>query len=215
MSRLKKNKQYLDDTKTVEFVKEEVDRGLGLLNKIEENIITFFGGHMVEKGSEYYEHCKKLAYELGKKKYAILSGGGPGIMHAANSGATDAGATSVGMQAELLKGERVEDDVFTDVLSFHYLFVRRFLMSIKSEALIFYPGGFGTLNELFEYAMLMQVGITDKVPIICVNKKFWEGMFDWLRDNPMKEEFLINDADDLELLYFVDDVDEIINIIEK
>jgi hypothetical protein len=86
-------------------------------------------------------------------------------------------------------------------------------MSIKSEALIFYPGGYGTLNELFEYAVLMQTGIVDKVPIICVNKKYWQGLFDWLKNNPLKENFFIQDIEDLKLLHFVDSAEEIFEIL--
>ena len=216
MSRLHKNREYYGKTEwTVKKVQEEINDGLILLGKIDKEIITFFGSHRVSRDSSYYNHCKNAAFELGKRGYAILSGGGPGIMHAANSGATKAGAPSIGLKAELLKGEKVNEPIFTNTLSFHFLFVRRFVMSIKSEALIFYPGGFGTLNELFEYAVLMQTGIVDKVPIICVNKKYWEGLFQWLEKNPLKKDFLIHDEKDLQLLHFADTVDEIIDVIEK
>ena len=126
---------------------------------------------------------------LVKRGYAILSGGGPGIMHAANSGAMEAGAPSIGLRAELLEEQEVTDKIFTHKLSFHFLFTRRFIMSIKSEALVFYPGGYGTLNELFDYAVHMQTNIIDTVPIICVNKKYWQGLFDWLKENPLKKDF--------------------------
>lgn len=216
MSRLHKNKQYYTKTDwTVDKVREEINSGLKLLNKIDNKIITFFGSHRATENSKYYQHCEKVSFELGKRGYAILSGGGPGIMHAANSGATKAKVPSIGLKAELLKGEKVKDHIFTHELSFHFLFVRRFIMSIKSEALIFYPGGYGTLNELFEYAVLMQTGIVDNVPIICVNKKYWQGLFDWLEGNPLKEDFFIHNIKDLNLLHFVDDVDEIISIIEN
>ena len=86
-------------------------------------------------------------------------------------------------------------------------------MSIKSEALIFYPGGYGTLNELFEYAVLMQTGIVDTVPIICVNKEYWLGLFDWLKNNPLKEDFLINDIRDINLLHFAENFEEIKKLI--
>ncbi len=215
MSKLHKNKQYLQKDWTINQVQKEINDGLALLNKVDKKIITFFGSHMVSKESEYYKHCKEVAFELGKKGYAIVSGGGPGIMHAANSGAAEAGAPSFGLKAALLKGEKVSDSIFTESLSFDFLFIRRFVMSIKSEALIFYPGGYGTLNELFEYAVLMQTGIVDKVPIICVNKKYWKGLFDWLKNNPLKQEFFINNVKDLDLLYFVDDVDDIISTIEN
>lgn len=212
-TRLHKNQQYYAKTEwTVEKVKQEINEGLALLNAIDQKIITFFGSHRVNKDSPYYKHCKDVAHSLGKKGYAIASGGGPGIMHAANSGATEANVPSIGLKAELLDKEKVMDPIFTHHYAFHFLFVRRFIMSIKSEALIFYPGGYGTLNELFEYAVLMQTGIVDTVPIICVNKKYWQGLFNWLEENPLKEDFFIHNTD-IKLLHFLDDVDEILKLL--
>lgn len=214
MSRLHRNKQYFSDASwTAEQVRREINQGLSLLNKIENEIITIFGSHRVSPGSHYYEHCRKLAYLLGKKGFAIITGGGPGIMQAANFGATQAQVPSIGLRAELLKGEQVLDPIYTDELSFHFLFVRRFIMSIKSEALIFYPGGYGTLNEIFEYAVLMQNKIVDRVPIFCVNRPYWQGLFDWLTANPLKKDFLKNKLSDLKLIHFVDSADEILDVI--
>lgn len=216
MGQLHKNKEYYVKTEwTVGKVGTEINQGLALLNKIAQPIVTFFGSHKVQLKSPYYQHCKKVAAELGKRGYAILSGGGPGIMHAANSGATEVGTISIGMKAELLKGEKVTDPIFTHEQSYHFLFVRRFIMAIKSGALIFYPGGYGTLNELFEYAVLMQTGIVDTVPMICVNRKYWNGLLDWLRDHPLREDFFIHDLRDLKLLHVVDEVEEITTIIEQ
>lgn len=216
MTRLHKNKQYYSDTNwTSKKVNQEINNGFKILKKIDKKIITFFGSHRVKKNNKYYKHAENLAFELGKKGYAIASGGGPGIMYASNSGATKAGVPSIGFGAELLTKEKINDPIFTHKLSFHFLFIRRFIMSIKSEALIFYPGGYGTLNELFEYLVLIQTGITDKVPLICVNKKYWEGLFSWLKKSPLKEKFLIHSKKDIDLLYFVDDLSEIIKIIEK
>lgn len=215
MSKLHKNKEYFSNIDwTVEKVRDEVNSGLALLNKIDKPIVTFFGSHRVTPRSKYYQDAKKVAYELGKSGYAILSGGGPGIMHAVNSGATEAEAPSIGLKAELLKGERVTDPIFTHGLSFHFLFARRFIMSIKSEALIFYPGGYGTLNELFEFAVLMQTEITDTAPIVCVNRIYWQGLFDWLKNNPLKKDFFIHDIRDLNLLHFVDNFSEIIDLLK-
>jgi len=216
MARLHKNKEYYDKTEeTISKSQQEITDGLALLNKIDRDIITFFGSHRISHDSEYYTHCKKVAFELGKRNYAILSGGGPGIMHAANTGATEAKAPSLGLKAELLEGENVTDPIFTDSLSFRFLFARRFIMSIKSEALIFYPGGYGTLNELFEFAVLMQTGIVDTVPIICINKQYWHGLFDWLKNNPLKKDFFIHDLEDLNLLHFADNIEDIVDIIEN
>lgn len=163
--------------------------------------------------SQYYEDVKWLAHELGLAGYAIASGGGPGIMHAVNAGATEAKAPSIGLKAELLKGERVTDSIFTHEYSFHFLFVRRFIMSIKSEALVFYPGGYGTLNELFEYAVLMQTEIVDTVPIICVNTTYWQGLFHWLEENPMKGKLFINGIQDMNLLHFVNDGSDAVKLL--
>ncbi|MBN2042518.1 MAG: TIGR00730 family Rossman fold protein [Candidatus Aenigmarchaeota archaeon] len=216
MTRMHKNAEYYSNTEwTVSKVREEINDGLSLLNRIDRKIITVFGSHRVKPDNKYYDHCKKTAFELGKRGYAIMSGGGPGIMHAANSGAKEAGAPSIGLRAELLKGEKINDPIFTEEMSFHFMFVRRFIMSIKSEALIFYPGGFGALNELFEYLVLMQTGIVDTVPIICVNRNYWNGLFEWLKNNPLKEDFLINDDKDMGLIHFADSPEEIIDIIEK
>lgn len=214
MPKFHKNIEYYTKTEwTKDTVQEEIDKGLELLNKIDHPIISFFGSHKLKNTNRYYKHCKKLAFELGKNGYAIISGGGPGIMYASNSGATEAGAPSIGLKASLLTKEIITDKIFTHELSFHFLFVRRFIMSIKSDALIFYPGGYGTLNELFEYLVLMQTDIVDKVPIICVNKKYWQGLFKWLKENPDKENMFIHD-DDLKLIHIVDDIEDIMNIIK-
>ncbi len=216
MSPLHKNREYYDNTDwTVDKVREEINQGLSLLNSVDRKIITFFGSHKAAPSSPYYQHCEALAFQLGKQGYAIMTGGGSGIMHAANTGATKAKVPSIGLPAELLKGEKVSQPIYTHKQSFHFLFVRRFIMSIKSEALIFYPGGFGTLNELFEYATLMQTGVTDTVPIICVNRDYWKGLLDWIRQNPLRKDFLISDEADVGLLHFLDSTAEITKLIES
>jgi len=215
MTRLKINKQYIKKEFTCIESDKELKRWLELLNWIDKKIITFFGWHRVKKDSIYYKSCKELAYKLWKKDYAILSWGWPWIMHASNSWATQAKTISIWTRAELLTKERIYDNIFTHTLDFKFLFTRRFIMSVKSEALIFYPWWYWTLNELFEYAVLMQTGITDKVPIICVYKDFWKWLFEWLENNPLREDFLINNISDLDLIHFIDSEDEIIDIIWK
>ncbi|MBI4152708.1 TIGR00730 family Rossman fold protein [Candidatus Woesearchaeota archaeon] len=213
MSTFRKNREYFDQQWTAEKVKEEIENGLSLLKSINYKIITVFGSARPTPKDKVYLHCENVAHTLGKKGYALISGGGPGIMHATNSGAMRAKVPSIGMRATLLTAERIHDPIFTHDLQFHFLFVRRFLMSIKSEALIFYPGGYGTLNELFEYAVLMQTGVVDTVPIICVDKEYWQGLLKWLEDSTLKQKFL--DITDLHLLTFADTAEEIIAEIEK
>lgn len=213
MTKLHKNKEYLDRGWTVSKVNQEINDGLELLSEINKPIVTFFGSRHPLQGSKPYEHCKNLASELGNRGYAIMSGGGPGIMYAANAGAMKAGAPSIGLQARLLPGEKVIDKIFTHKMEFHFFFARRFLMHIKSEALIFYPGGIGTLNELFEYSMLANADIVDRVPIICVGSKYWAGLFKWLKENSTKKEYFVQNSA-LKLLSIADDLQGVLKIIE-
>ena len=216
MNELHKNKQYYNnDAWTVKEVDAEINAGLELINAVEQPIAAFFGSHSISPESPDYINCKETAYELGKQGYAILSGGGPGIMYAANAGAMAAGAPSLGFKAKLLEKEQVAESIYTHQMSFNFIFVRRFIMSIKSKALIFYPGGYGTLNELFEYATLIQVGIMDPVPMICVDTAYWQGLFDWLKDKPLKENLLSNGSEGLSLFTFSDTTDDILKRIQN
>ncbi|HIH23646.1 TPA: TIGR00730 family Rossman fold protein [Candidatus Woesearchaeota archaeon] len=213
---LRKNKQYFKHRQwTSAEAKKEIDDGLKLLDSIDKPIVSVFGSHMVPSGSKYYTHAEKTGYALGKKGYAMVTGGGPGIMYAANAGTYKAGMPSIGIRASMIKGERVDGSIYTHTRSYSFLFVRRFILAVKSEALIFYPGGFGTLNELFEYVVLIQTGMDDKVPLILVNKSYWKGLFAWAKKEMVKQKLLTHGAKDLDMFYFVDDVEEIVKIIEK
>jgi len=211
----KPNSKYLNRKWTTSRITKEVDQGLNLLGKIDEPIITFLGSHKPKPGSKYYEHAYQLAKRLGEHDYAIVTGGGPGIMEAANKGASDAHAISVGIRAALLKGEKVEHRYFNRELSYHFLFVRRFILSLKSNALIFYPGGYGTLNEFFEYVVLIQLAFIDRVPVICIDRKYWKGMFDWLKKVPQKEGFFIDPKRDMEIVQFADTEEDVLKILKK
>jgi len=193
-------------------VKAELDKGLRLLHKSRNNI-SIFGSHITVPEDKYYTHAEHLAYELGKKGHTIITGGGPGIMHAANSGAMRAGAHSIGFKASLIEKEQSSQGVFTAELSFKYLFVRRFVLAINSDALIFYPGGYGTLNEMFEYLVLIQTGMCDPVPIMCVGKSYWKGLLEWFEKQPEKYGYITKD--NIKMLQLVDSYEEIISIIDK
>lgn len=215
MVALKKNIRYVTHSqRTVSQVSAEIRAGLKLLKSIKQPIVTFFGSHLVKTNERDYRHARKTAQALGRAGYTIMSGGGPGIMEAANRGAMDVGAGSIGMQAKLLRQEVVRRNIFTKKIGFNYIFVRRFIMSIKSEALIFYPGGYGTLNELFEFLVLIQTGIADRVPIICVNRKFWRDLFVWIKRYPMGWG-LFTKSRDFNLLIFVDTEAEVMKALKS
>ena len=215
MKRLAKNQKYFEHiSQTKDNVDREIGSGLHILSKVDRKIVAIFGTHALDEKSKTYKDCEETAYRLGVKKYAILSGGGPGIMKAANTGATRAGTISIGFKAGLLKKEQsVNNDIFTNVQSFKFLFTRRFCLAIKSNALIFYPGGYGTLNEFFEYVTLIQTGMADPVPVILYDKKYWKGMFKWLREETLRNGFI--QQRHLEGLYFADSPAEVVKIIES
>ncbi len=192
-------------------VKQELDEGLEILRKVDKNIISFFGGSRILKGSKEYSDAEELAKQLSKKNYAILTGGGPGIMHAANKAAISEGTVSLSFSTKSL--EQISEPIFTHQLRCRHLFVARFLLAVKSAALVFYPGGYGTLNELFEYLVLMQTGIVNKAPLICVGKEYWEGLFKWLQEHLVKLKQI--SEEDLKIARIVDSTEEVIKIISE
>lgn len=214
MEKFKKNKIYYKNAHlTADQAKQEIAAGIKLLNKIDQPIVSFAGSARVRTTHKNYQHCHELAYKLGKEGFAIMSGGGPGIMHAANSGAAKASATSVGLKARLLTKEKIDEKIYTHQANFHYFFARRFIMLTKTRVMIFYPGGYGTLNELLENAMLIQNKIMDNIPLICVDKKYWTGLFKWLETNMVKEKYA--DKIDLNIIKLIDSPEEIIKLIKK
>jgi len=210
------NKNYWEaPDETIQEIADEVKRGFDVLNQIPNEIVTFFGSAQIEESEEFYQHCENTAFELGKKGYAIVTGGGPGIMRAANSGASRAEAPSIGIRAGLIDGQQVTENIYSHKLEMEFVFLRRFVMYAKSRAWIFYPGGIGTLDELSECMQLRYTGIRNQKPIICVNEEYWEGLFIWLREKAYKNNFLMHGESDLKLVQFAESSEDVIRIIES
>ena len=210
------NKNYWEaEGETINQIAQELKEGFKILNSIPNEIVTFFGSAQIDPSDEIYKHCENTAYELGRNGYAIVTGGGPGIMRAANTGATRAGAISVGIRALLIEGQSVTDDIYTAKLDMEFVFLRRFIMYAKSKAWIFYPGGIGTLDELAECMQLRYTGVRNKKPIICVNREYWAGLFRWLEQGAYKKNFLMHGKSDLELVQFAESTSDIIEILGK
>ena len=210
MMRRKINAHYMNADWTGKTVQKEVTEGIALLNSIENPILSIFGGHVKSK---WYDEARRLGRLAGTDGWAIMTGGGPGIMEAANLGANDVKAPSIGFSVSLLKREQNTKAKLTHKYAFKFMFVRRFLLGIKSNAMVIFPGGFGTLNELSEYVDLMLIDITDKVPIILVGKEFWTGFLNWLKEEPAKHK-LINKKD-LKYFAIVDSVEEVYSELKK
>jgi len=212
---MKLNKAYLDTKYTADLVSKEITEGLNLLKTVTVPIVSVFGSHKPTTGEKFFDMAREFGHKAGQHGYAIVTGGGPGIMQAANEGAMDAKAPSIGIKAGLITGEDMNEHIFTNEISYHFLFVRRFILSIKSNALVFFPGGFGTLNELFEFIVLIQLGFIDRVPIICIDREFWEGMFKWLESKPKLLGYYIESQKDLKLIQFADTAEEAIKLLKS
>ncbi len=207
-------KKELHDTATerVHLISKEFTDGFHFLRKYPRSV-TFFGGEHILLDSEYYNKAFSLAGKIVKElNYAVATGGGQGIMEAANKGAFEAGGQSIGLTIEL-SHEQVKNKYLTDNLDFYYFFSRKVCMSFSAEAYIFFPGGFGTFDEFYEIVTLVQTGKIEKVPVILVGEEFWKP-FHELMEKQMLERGTVEKTD-LSLYTITDDEDKIIEIIKN
>ncbi|MBS1958404.1 MAG: TIGR00730 family Rossman fold protein [Bdellovibrionales bacterium] len=142
--------------------------------------ITIFGSARLAQDHEFCKSAYSVAKSLGAKGFTIITGGGPSIMEAANHGAKDAGANSIGINIQIPHEQHINAFVTRGIKS-RYFFVRKVLLCRYSEAFVIYPGGFGTLDEMFELVTLIQTGKMVDRPVILVNRQFWTGLIEWLR----------------------------------
>ncbi|MGX1023237.1 TIGR00730 family Rossman fold protein [Flavobacterium sp. CS20] len=177
--------------------------------------VSIFGSSRMKPDNPYYELAVKVANKIVEQGYGIISGGGPGIMEAANKGAHLGGGTSVGLNIELPFEQHDNPYIDKDKnLEFDYFFVRKVMFVKYSQGFVVMPGGFGTMDELFEAITLIQTHKIDKFPIILVGKDFWSGLIDWIK-SVMVTEFATVNAIDLDLIHLVDDEDEVIDILDQ
>ncbi|ACG57775.1 conserved hypothetical protein [Hydrogenobaculum sp. Y04AAS1] len=174
--------------------------------------VTFFGSARFDENNFYYKKAYQLSYEFGKGGYNVITGGGPGIMEAANRGAKDAGVISVGLNIKLPK-EQKPNPYHTLSMSFEYFFVRKVMLIRYSTAYLVFPGGFGTMDELSEALTLIQTKKSPKFPLILFGKEFWEGLMDFYKNTLIKHGTI--DEEDLSLVHLTDDIDEAIAIVDK
>lgn len=177
--------------------------------------VSVFGSARTKSGEEYYELAEEIAYELTTHGYGVITGGGPGIMEAGNKGANRGGGTSVGLNIDLPFEQHDNPYIDSDKsLDFDYFFVRKVMFTKYAQAFVVMPGGFGTLDELFEAITLIQTNKIEKFPIILVGKSFWEGLFEWIKATVLEREENIS-PEDLNLISIVETKEEVLEIINK
>lgn len=175
--------------------------------------VTFWGGTQILPTSPWYKFAETLAGKLAKDGFTIITGGGPGIMEAGNKGAYEAGGVSVGFNIVLPKEQHLNPYV-NKGHAFHYFFSRKVVMAASAQAYIFFPGGFGTMDEFFEIVTLIETKKMQKTPVLCVGREFWNGLFDWMKSVQRDKFHTIHNAD-LDLIQLVDTVEEAYAIVSK
>lgn len=192
-------------------VDDEIHAGYEVLRKYHRTV-TIFGSARTPETSEYYQKARELAGRLAKAGYAVVTGGGPGIMEAANRGAKEAGGDSIGFNIHL-PFEQDPNPYTTDAFTFSHFAPRKIVMTMMADAYVYFPGGFGTMDELAEILTLTQTSKINRAPIILFDKKFWTKWDEFARENMLCERGLISDGDE-HIYMMTENLDEIMHIIQ-
>ncbi len=177
--------------------------------------VSIFGSARTKPDNKYYMLAENISKRIVEAGYGVITGGGPGIMEAGNKGAHLGGGTSVGLNIDLPFEQHDNPYIDSDKnLDFDYFFVRKVMFVKYSQGFVVMPGGFGTLDELFEAITLIQTKKIERFPIIMVGKEFWQGVIDWIKIT-LLEKFENVSATDLDLIHLVDTEDEVINILDE
>ena len=175
--------------------------------------VSIFGSARTQPENKYYELAEQIAYLLANEGYGIITGGGPGIMEAANKGAQRAGGKSAGINIKLPFEQFANDYVDRDkIVTFDYFFVRKLMFIKYAQGFVVMPGGFGTLDELFEALTLIQTKKIGRFPIVMVGRDYWQGLFEWIKTTLIVEKNI--NADDLNMFRIVDTAEEALHHID-
>jgi len=200
----------LDDGARVQRIREELQSGFDRLAHVG-RAVSIFGSARTPRSDPMYAKARETAAALGGAGFSIITGGGPGIMEAGNRGARDAGVPSIGLDIEL-PHEQFENAHVDISLSFHYFFARKVMFVRYASAFVVFPGGFGTLDELFEAATLRQTAKIRHFPIVLFGSEYWDGLVEWLRSQVARKGNIAEA--DVDLLLVTDSVSEVLRIVE-
>ena len=204
------NNQNLEEY--IDNVSKELKEGLSIFKNSEDNIVTVFGSSRILDDNYFYTEATELGRYLAEAGYSILTGGGPGIMEATNKGAANAGGVTYGVTVDLPSEEKA-NQYSKNRFHCEHLFTRKVLLTNHVKGFVIMPGGFGTLDELFEVVTLVANNITYKVPIVLINKDFWGGLIDWLSASLLRNGLIRQD--ELNVISITNNVKEAVEIIKN
>ncbi|MBC8207974.1 MAG: TIGR00730 family Rossman fold protein [Desulfobulbaceae bacterium] len=193
-------------------IMSEFVNGFDAMSSVDIPVVTIYGSARTSPEDKYYQMAEQLAAKLAQAGYGIITGGGPGIMEAANKGADEAGGVSIGLNISL-PHEQAPNPYMNFPLHFKYFFVRKVMFMKYSMCFVCMPGGFGSLDELFESLTLIQTQRIKPFPIILIGSEFWGGLLDWIKEQMVAAGNI--DEDDLLLIDVMDDLDEVVHYIRK
>jgi uncharacterized protein (TIGR00730 family) len=194
----------------VAIIASEFLGGFQRVLEIDRPAVTVFGSARVAEGSEPYRLARETAHRFAEAGFAVVTGGGPGVMEAANRGCREGGGLSVGFNITLPHEQGLNP--YCDLsMTFKHFYARKTMFVKAAEGFVIFPGGFGTLDELFESLTLIQTGKVEHFPIVLYGKEYWNGLLKWIRERPLYEEKI--SPEDLDLLTVTDDVDTACNAI--
>lgn len=197
----------------IELIAKEFRQGFDFVKKYPKSV-SIFGSSRLAPGTKHYEEAEKLSAKIVRELgYAVITGGGPGIMEAANKGAMTSGGASLGLLISL-PHEHSQNDYLSDFSKFTYFFTRKAMLMFAAEAYIFFPGGYGTMDEFFSVITLIQTGKLPRVPIILFGGEYWHNFRKFLKENMSDTHQTIN-PEDLDMFEITDDMDRALEIIAK
>jgi len=210
-------RQYLVDALSIEEswrifrIMAEFVEAIESLSKLK-NAVSIFGSARVTPDDPYYQKTEKLARRLAQKGFSVITGGGPGIMEAANKGAAEAGGKSVGMNIRLPFEQK--PNAYANIsIDYKYFFIRKVMFVKYAVAYVIMPGGFGTMDELFEALTLIQTRRIKSFPVILMGSEYWKGLLDWLKKTMIRTSMIL--PEDLDFIEIIDDPDEVVKHIQK
>ena len=210
-------KQYVIDAMSINEswrvfrIMAEIVEGIETLSNVH-NAVTIFGSARIRPDDIYYQKTEKLARLLVQEKFSVITGGGPGVMEAANKGAAEAGGKSVGLNIKL-PYEQKPNPYANIHLDYKYFFVRKVMFVKYAVAYVIMPGGFGTMDELFEALTLIQTKKIKAFPLILMGSEYWQGLIDWMKNTMVKDGKIL--AADMDLIQVVDETEEVVKLIKK